>query len=192
MLSILGLTNVLIKNFSKNILYSRETIFLIYWGLFMSRKVSIPIVKYQCPTCGLQTEEVGFNPLECTACGNITCSSCSQKSICRNCLTLLTPEESARFQTIKIKHEGNFLTGFIGIVGGSALVIFTLAFFLKEQYLFGGIGVVGIVIFAGICFIVNRFRKKADTESAKTLQDFAELIRSRRINPGGIIIQNFD
>ena len=158
----------------------------------MSRKISIPITKYQCPTCGLQAEEVGFSPLKCISCGNVACSSCSQKTICRNCLSLLTPEESTRFQNLKLKHEGNFITGFVGIVGGSALVIFTLAFFLKEQYLYGGIGAGGILIFIGICFLVDRFRKKKDAESAKILHDFAEQIRSRRINPGGIITQNFD
>ncbi|HUT81700.1 MAG TPA: hypothetical protein VMZ29_10910 [Candidatus Bathyarchaeia archaeon] len=153
-------------------------------------KITIPTVKYTCPTCGAYAQIIGTEPMTCQACGIFVCDKCAQKSFCGPCLSFLTQEEYQRFQQTRLKHGANFFSGFCGIVGGFSFLLVAFITALAKHWLVMGICIAGILLSIMTWWLLERKRKKDFDEYGRKLQEFANLILSRRTPRVSTIVDN--
>ena len=143
-------------------------------------KISIPMVNYTCPTCGSYAQVVGTEAMKCPACDAFVCPKCSQKSFCGNCLSFLTPEENASFQSLKVKNGAAIFSTFCGIVGGGCFFLVGFISILGEKWIQMGVCIAGFLISILIWYLFNRKNKNDTKKYQDDLQSFANIIRAKR------------
>ncbi len=152
-------------------------------------KITIPMVKYTCPSCGKYDQIVGTEPLVCPACGVVVCDKCGQKSFCSPCLSYLTPNEYQQFQQAKFKHGANFFSGFCGVVGGFSFLLVAFITALAKYWIVMSVCIAGIALSVLAWWLLEQKRKKDLEEYHQKLLGFAEMIKSRRF-PNNELIPN--